>query len=289
MSLLINELLNTIREEYKKSEPEWTVSQLIEDDLLFLDEECNKESEFDPERFRQTKFTNFIHGIAPYFIVKCPYGQVFVIYEEQTQSLDIPWGLWARILRLHYEKKKKPFKIFFLGNIQKREFPKGSEEIKPQNINGGYTYRCNPETIMIYRAEDATRVLIHELLHSCCLDNPENDIDTIEAETEAWAELLYVGFLSRGKKYIFNDLLQRQSEWMRKQNEEVIKHMKNPDSREFPWRYTLGKEAVWKRWGILKENNVTPFIDIKKSLRLTYPPSNTLKQQFKVRKDSTIL
>ena len=37
----------------------------------------------------------------------------------------------------------------------------------------------------IYKAEDATRVLIHELMHSSCADNHENGIDIVEAETEA--------------------------------------------------------------------------------------------------------
>jgi hypothetical protein len=37
------------------------------------------------------------------------------------------------------------------------------------------------------------------------------------------------------------------------QNEEVKKHMSNPSSREFPWRYTLGKEEVWRRWELFPE------------------------------------
>jgi hypothetical protein len=205
------------------------------------------------------------------------------------QMAELPWDLWGRILRMFSEPPRKPFKIFFLANKNLREFPPVGEPIKPENINGGYTYRCNPETVVIYRAEDATRVLIHELQHSCCLDKPENGVDIVEAETEAWAELIYVAILSQGKKYIFNDLLKRQSEWIRKQNAKVRKHMTNPNSQEFPWRYTIGKEDVWQRWGILSKDDLTPPIKVENSLRLTYPPNNILKQRFKVIHYSDIL
>jgi hypothetical protein len=187
------------------------------------------------------------------------------------------------------EPFRKPFKIFFLANRSLRQFPSEDEPITPENINGGYTYRCDPETIVIYRAEDATRVLIHELQHSCCLDNPENGVDIIEAETEAWAELFYVAIISQGKKYIFKDLIQRQSEWMIKQNRKVRQHMMGPNTMEFPWRYTIGKEEVWERWGILRRDEMKPVINVGKSLRLTYPPNNVLKNRFKVIKESTIL
>jgi hypothetical protein len=201
----------------------------------------------------------------------------------------MPWNLWFRILRLFSEPWQKPFKIYFLANQNLREFPLGNRPIKPDNINGGYTYKCDPETIIIYRAEDATRVLIHELQHACCLDNHENHLDTVEAETEAWAEIMYIAVLSQGKKYMFNDFLQRQSEWMIKQNKKVRNHMKNPESTEFPWRYTLGKQCVWERWGVLRTDEMRPVINVGNSLRLTYPPSTKLKEIFRVTSNSTIL
>jgi len=88
---------------------------------------------------------------------------------------------------------------------------------------------------------------------------------------------------------MFKDLLQRQSEWIIKQNRKVRKHMVKPDSMEFPWRYTIGKEEVWERWGILRRDEMKPVVLVGNSLRLTYPPSNILKQRFKVINISTIL
>jgi hypothetical protein len=65
--------------------------------------------------------------------------------------------------------------------------------------------------------------------------------------------------------------------------------MSDPNSKEFPWRYTLGKEEVWRRWNILDLEDSKPNIKIGSSLRLTYPPNNILKKKFNIPDESTIL
>lgn len=289
MSILISTLLDRVQKEFLEPEIVWENVKISENDMTFLHEECNKDSEFDPLNKRKKMFNDMINGSSTIATSKCKYGQIMVIFETMDQVAELPWDLWGRILRMFSESHRKPFKVFFLANTNLREFPEGTKPITAENINGGYTYRCDPETIVIYRAEDATRVLIHELQHSCCLDRPENNVDIVEAETEAWAELFYVAILSQGKRYMFKDLLQRQSEWIIKQNRKVKKHMKDPNSMEFPWRYTIGKEDVWERWGILRKDEMKPVINVGNSLRLTYPPTNILKERFKVIRSSTIL
>ena len=79
-------------------------------------------------------------------------------------------------------------------------------------------------------------------------------------------------------------MLQKQSEWIIKQNEKVKKYITYP--MEFPWRYTIGKEDVWRRWNILQDYKSNLVVN---SLRLTYPPNNTLKKRFHVSNDSTML
>jgi hypothetical protein len=286
---VIKPLLDDITYEFSLPEPKWVLSKMANKDLEYLRGECLKESEFDPSNKRNRLFEKYMKGEVETLYIKCKYGKIFCILENTNQIAQIPIGLWVRILRMYSEEGRKPFKVFFLAISDLRTFPKHNEQITPENINGGYTYRCNPETILIYRAEDATRVLLHELMHSCCLDKVENGVDWIEAETEAWAELVYIGVLSQGKKYIFNDLLKRQSEWIRKQNVKVKRYMVNPNSMEFPWRYTIGKEEIWKKWNILGEENMKPEISVGNSLRLTFPPNNILKERFKVTKESTIL
>jgi hypothetical protein len=289
MSILIDTLLERVQKEFSLPEPEWQTVHITDSDMNYLDEECNKESEFDPLNKRHKMYENMMDGLNVSIKVKCQFGEVIMVFEDESQIGQFPLELWGRIFRMFREKDKKPFRVFFLASKSLREFPDKIHTISPENINGGYTYRCNKETIFIYRAEDATRVLIHELQHSCCLDNIDKSLDEIEAETEAWAELFYVAFLSQGKKYIFKDLIQRQSEWMKKQNRIVRQHMGNPNSREFPWRYTIGKEEIWRRWGIFREDEVKPVINVGNSLRLTYPPNKGLKIAFDVSLDSTML
>lgn len=275
--------ITIIQNDFKKEEPKWFLTHWDDSDKTFLYNECNKENEFDPTNTRKSLLRN-INGST---VLQCQYGKIYAIYDLEEQKQDIPWGLWARILRL-YSHQGKPFKVFFLAGTNLREFPKAFADkkafapITPYNINGGYTYSCNHETIVIYRAEDATRVLIHELQHSCCLDNHQLGIDQVEAETEAWAELIYCGLMSRGDRIVFHKLIEKQSSWIQSQNHRVRNHMQSP--RGFPWRYTIGKEDVWRRWGIFR-----PRTDMDTTLRLTYPPSNAMKQFFKVSKRSTIL
>jgi len=289
MSILIDTLLDRVKKEFDKAPIKWENIEISRKDMNFLRQECNTESEFDKANKRKFMFDELIKGNLVLVTCRCDYGQVVAVFETMAAAAELPWDLWGRILRMFHEKgSRRPFKVFFLANKVLRVFPEGGGPIQTENINGGYTYRCNPETILIYRAEDATRVLIHELQHSCCLDNVEHGLDFVEAETEAWAELFYIAILSQGQARIFNNLLQKQSEWMIKQNRKVKKHMTNPDSTEFPWRYTVGKEAIWNGWGILKKS-VTPGDNVGNSLRLTYPPNNTLKERFKVISESTIL
>ncbi len=292
-SPILDILLPKIAEEFSLSPPEMREGIISEDDILFLKDECNKESPFDPLNKRKYLFDRFMDKKAEYDCSICPYGQIVAIWDTPDQEKEIPWELWGRIFRIFTNgspKNKSKFKVYFLANTNLREFPEKGYPIKPENINGGYTYPCNKQSIVIYRAEDATRVLIHELMHAACSDNHELGIDQVEAETEAWAELIYTVILSQGKKYIFNSLIQRQSEYMRKQNKKIEEYIKDSDSdRPFPWRYTIGKQEVWERWGILSYQNSNPFIQIGNSLRLTYPPDIILKERFKVKNTSTIL
>lgn len=274
---LLGLTLDLICAEYKKLEPVWHDTYWDKTSKDYIINEANQTSDFDPTNVRRA----MIQNIESSTVRTCPYGTVHVIHNGDIKENDIPWGLWGRILRL-YREKGKPYTVFFLASPHLREFPQHGN-ITPYNINGGYTYPCNHDTIVLYRAEDATRVLIHELQHSACLDNHVLGVDRTEAETEAWAELLYCALLSRGNKTRFHTLVKEQSAWILSQNKRVRQFIGN--SRAFPWRYTVGKEEVWRRWNILK---VTPTF-YTNSLRLTMPPSQAIKKQFGVSTESMIL
>ena len=282
--MLLDIIVDLVKKEYARKEPAWKRAELPAKDMTFLQKECSSASEFDPLQKRKALMDKMLKGKAIMNTMTCDYGQVCAIFDHEQQMKEMPWGLWGRILRMYSEKGKKTFKVFFLANTHVRQFPPMGKPITPIHINGGYTYPCNRETIIIYRAEDATRVLLHELMHSCCLDNHKNGVDLVEAETEAWAELLYAGLLSQGNDVAFHTLLQTQSNWIVSQNQEVKKHMRSPT--DFPWRYTIGKEEVWRRWNIL--HHVAHPTKMK-SLRLTAPPNDIYKKDFGVTSTSTIL
>ena len=283
---LLDAVFDVVRYEYEKLEPVWKTSRIVTTDREFLENECSNDSEFDPFGWRKQMFDMYLSGKAVVDVRECAYGRV-VALGSQDMLDGIPWGLWGRILRLYCQTKKA--KIFFLASPYLRTIPSGTKPLGPENINGGYTYHCNMETIFIYRAEDATRVLIHELQHASCLDHMEHGVDIVEAETEAWAELLYAGLLSQGEKPLFHELVRKQADWMQAQNAVVKRHIHH--ERQFPWRYTVGKEEVWERWGITNEIHNTLRISRASphtlrhpmhSLRLTPPPSAALKRDFGV-------
>ena len=312
---LLDATLALIQAEYKKPEVAWRSATLSAKELAFLERECTKIVGFDPNGWRKEMFQRYKRG-GRMEVRECDHGRVVVIYDNDDQT--VPWELWGRILRLYGVSAC----IYFLAHPALRQFPTSKKSIGPIHINGGYNYPCNAEEVMIYRAEDATRVLIHELQHASCLDstpesrrilsrvpretdNHDHSTDALEAETEAWAELLYAAVLSQGKRAVFLQLVEEQAAWFITQNEQVKKHMKSPT--QFPYRYTIAKEAVWRRWGLVHATSPPSAAfnashtsgtasslrlqagTASQSLRLTPPPSAALKRVFGVSPDSTIL
>lgn len=311
---LLDATLALMQAEYQKPEVAWRAAPLSPKDRAFLEKECRVTVGFDPKGWRKEMYDRYKRGEARSEIRECAFGHVVVIYDNETQ--EVPWGLWGRILRLYHTPKSVKPRIYLLAHPALREFPKHAYPIGPLHINGGYNYPCNVEAVMIYRAEDATRVLIHELQHASCLDStpegrgilsresretepaPEgrgilshgkrdfhNHLDAVEAETEAWAELLYAGVLSQGKSAVFHRLVNIQARWMAEQNTRVRQFI--GESQKFPWRYTVAKEEVWRRWGIALPRSLGTATS--QSLRLTPPPAAALKRVFGVSADSTIL
>jgi hypothetical protein len=289
MNQYIDIILEKVKKEYSQSSPPWMKrkgwSSVPRSYRQWIQRECAQDSEFDTLRLRK-RVLDQAHPDVTY--ATCRFGEVVAVYESPHTEEDVPWELWGRILRMYHRPASKPFRIYFLASNTLREFPASvKESIQPQHINGGYTYPCHHQSIVIYRAEDATRVLLHELQHACCLDHQERGLDRVEAETEAWAELLYTALLSQGSPSVWKREWTRQWNWIIRQNQRVQRHMKSPLSMEFPWRYTIGKEQVFREWF-----HTYPAVSSSApiaSLRLTVPPTPAQKQEQKVRQQSVIL
>lgn len=280
---IIGTLLDIVKKEMKLPPPQWRDSRMTSKEKRELIRECEGNSPFDPANTRQEMINGFLSGVMIESTKECEYGRITVILHDTMTEEDIPWSLWGRILRMY--GGNTPFRIYVLAHPGVREFPSIHGTIGPEHINGGYTYPCRKNMIVIYRAEDATRVLIHELQHASCLDHTEHSIDHQEAETEAWAELIYIALLSEGIPSRFAALHHAQSQWMCNQNHKVTRYIGN--TMEFPWRYTVGKQDVWERWGILR--SCRPSSLRTNSLRLTVPPTPFFAQRWNVRETSTLL
>ena len=278
---LIGTLLDLVKKEMARPAPVWSSSSITHVEKRMLQRECQEPSPFDPYETRRVMMNSF--DTLTVITKECPYGKITVLLDSSISNEDIPWELWGRILRMY--GSTEPFRIYVLAHPRLRQFPAKGESIGPEHINGGYTYPCKKRMIMIYRAEDATRVLIHELQHASCLDHREHTVDQQEAETEAWAELIYIALLSEGSPARFRQLQRDQSRWMAIQNKKVASYLKTPT--EFPWRYTIGKQEVWERWGIFLPPRT--FSREITSLRLTVPPVSSVLRRWGVSTTSTLL
>lgn len=278
---IIATLLDIVKHEMKQPPPNWVPSSITSKEKKELHRECQGGSEFDPNNTRKEMMDQFLAGDLVECTKECEYGRITVVCTNDMTEEDIPWELWGRILRMYGSY----YRIYVLAHPRRREFPRMGQSIEPEHINGGYTYSCRKNMVMIYRAEDATRVLIHELQHASCLDHSHHSVDQQEAETEAWAELIYIALLSEGIRSRFRMLHDRQSQWMCSQNHKVKRYI--GETHHFPWRYTVGKQEVWERWGILLP--CRPSSLRIQSLRLTVPPSPFLTHRWKVRETSILL
>lgn len=207
-------------------------------------------------------------GEAQLLAKSCGLAKVVWIKTFGT-NVEPSWDLWGRIFQwLGACKSGHPWRIFWLPAEEARVLPPRGYAVGPKHVNGGYCYPCRPDTILIYRYEEATRVLLHELLHAACLDPPEASLPYKEANTETWAELFLVAICSQGNKKKAEELWSHQSHWIADQNAVLRKvyHVKSPD--DYTWRYTLGREVILHTLHIdLPKGKITRHM----SCRLTTP------------------
>jgi hypothetical protein len=290
MDALLTQVLDCVRHPVTVR---WTESTLTPAQDAVLERECAGPSDFDQIQSRKTFHAHYKAGhikplVRTCFVGEDLVGTVVALLADSAEAQDIPWDLWGCVLALF--NKKRAYTVYFCAHPASRQFPEPSRITQPLHINGGYTYPCSHEAIVIYRAEDATRVLIHELFHAACSDNPNQGLEQREAETEAWAELFWCGFMactSLGGLKSLKSLVRKQAAWMVSQNGRLVRgHHVAPGPQGFPWRYTAGKEAVWRRWGLLQGVVKGHPVD---SLRLTFPPTAAMKRVYGVRATSTIL
>lgn len=207
-----------------------------------MEEQARNDSNFDTLALRTSLWKELQEGNAKLVCRTCENAKVLYI---QKGSVEPPWDLWARIFQwLGAPQTGGKWRVFWFPSERKRFYPPAGEEVGPASINGGYSYACRNDSIVIYRKEEATRVLIHEILHAACCDPQTNSLPLREANTETWAELMLVAILSEGSERKAQHLWSIQSQWISNQNQILRSRFGIQGPEDYAWRYTLGRELI---------------------------------------------
>jgi hypothetical protein len=237
------------------------------DDIKVLKEEALGQSDFDPLKTRKTYWDLMVSGQADLHCKSCMYAKVLYIVPK-GKHIEPPWDLWGRLFQWLGPSPKGKWRCFWFPVDIPRRLPPVGQAVGPEHVNGGYSYACTPDRIVIYRKEEATRVLAHEMLHSACLDRTDAILPLREAEIETWAELYLVAVCSEGSLVKANHLWEEQSQWMSNLNALLRRSYGVKTPNDYAWRYTVGREVILPS---LKIELPTAQPHRTKSCRLTSP------------------
>jgi len=181
------------------------------------------------------------------YTIECKVSPLARIIAVLPKGRTIPLDDWTHIFRMFGGVHK--WNIYWYGSPVKREFPKHNSNLGAEHLNGGYTTLCSTNGIFIYRLEEATRVLIHELLHAACLDPKGVSISQSEATIETWAELILIAHRSKGMTAAASKLLAKQLQWVADTNHKAATEHNTRSDNDYGWRYLNGREAIYSSLG----------------------------------------
>lgn len=245
-------------------EEKWIDDMANKTDIELLKSQANEGSNIDEINLRYDMIQKWKRKEVSLRVKELPGRTRVVFVGTDDQWEQIPWTLWARIMQAIGHPVGN---ILFYAHPLKRNFPEKGEDIRAANINAGYSYICKQDLVVIYRFEEATRVLLHELLHTACFDN-EKDTVELEVSTEAWTEILLCAILSQGSTVKFNTLWKKQCAWIRGQTALLRTRYNVHGSHDYAWRYLVGKHEKLESTGFMEK--CPPYAG-EISLRFTTP------------------
>ena len=231
----------------KKKTWKWISDQPTNEDIEHI-KNSTEESPFDPYKLRKTMLEEYKKGKVSIVCKSSSYAKVIILGYPGTR---IDWNLLGNIfLAIGPPTNTHQWRVVLFASPSPRLLPSDSHSHPaPENINGGYTYVCDPRAIVIYRLEEWYRVLIHELLHAACTDNMELEEPIREAYTETWAELFLIGVLSEGSPQKALRLWKKQSQWIVAQ-ESILTQRGVINSTHYSWRYLVSRRSVLEEFSI---------------------------------------
>jgi len=247
---LNNILFKTLVENVKNlKNPIWTDDTVTDKDKEVLKKEAIDTSPFDKLNLKKEMIEN---PSATYVVKKCLFGRIVILTENPNEFY--PWITWGRIL----EWFGAYYQIYVYSSKKQRILPTEGQEVGAEHVNGGYTYPCKHDCIVIYRYEEVTRVMIHELLHASCTDNMKNSVEIREAATETWAEFILVAILSKGNLTETKKLWLLQDHHIQDLNYTLYNFYNVKTINDYASRYTILRENVLESFGFTLDSNYKP-------------------------------
>ena len=258
--------LEPIRHEYSMEPPTYTLESPTKEDIDYIVQQGKDEDPFDTAGLKKDMIQALNDQKATILKSTSEYGTCLVV-SLHSSPFRPTWNTWWRAIRLL--SPQKPVRILFFGHPQIRQVPLNSQTpISAEQVNGGSAMRCDSRTIVLYRKEEATRVLLHELLHASCSDPYYKDTPFIEADTEAWAEMILCAMKAKGDASLWNKFMKEQIAWSLRQAATLKLKYNVYNSTHYAWRYLVGRLDVWKRLGLHIPAFPEKFTAVK-SLRFT--------------------
>lgn len=246
----VDTMLKLVASEYKLPPPSYKQVNPTSDDYNYIMKNAMEEDPFDKSGLKKNvAHALFLTGEATLQKTVCEYGEIMLV---SSSGMVPTWNTWWRAIRLLSPKKR--VRILIFASEEKRTLPLHNAHIGAEHVNGGSAYRCNPGTIVIYRREEATRVLIHELFHASCTDPYHKDVPHVEANTEAWAELILCAMAAKGNPNAWVRHMHEQLSWSARQAATLRDKYSVKSPKDYAWRYIVGRLHVWERLGIRVPN-----------------------------------
>ena len=216
-------------------------------------EEFKRQTEpsiFDPLLLRATLWKEVEEGRAIIRARGCALARIIWI-QPKGKKVEPDWSTWGRVFQWYGQPTggASQWRIFWFPSEIKRIAPTQGL-VGPAHVNGGYTIPCSSTAIVIYRKEEATRVLLHEISHAACLDDQSESLVMREARTETWAEIFLVAIKSGGSFKRATHLWNFQKQWISDQNNMLRTNYDVQGPNDYAWRYTLAREVVLNQLGI---------------------------------------
>lgn len=248
-NIVLNYLTREVKKVYSLEPISWCHDTITQHDMAILRREAIVGAHFDTLNLKKNLWTAVLEKRATLIVKKNKYARIVICTENSEQKY--PWDLWSRLFQWMGLPKTGIWNIYLYASDVKRILPQVGTAVAAEHVNGGYTYPCRSDAIIIYRYEECTRVLIHELLHAACTDTHAHAVEDKEAATEAWAELFLVALYSKGYIDTAYNLWTIQDHHIQDLNYTLKTFYNVHTPQDYSARYTLMREAIFSSLGIV--------------------------------------